>query len=141
MGTKIRAEISERNDYFISKEKYYELKHFCLQYSEWKNELKEITAKYGKTYDTDIPAVKKDGTKFSRITEDIIFRRDELIRKMQLIEVTAKETDEVFGNYILLVVTGAATFDFIKNYMKVPISRNKFYENYRKFFWLLAQRR
>ena len=35
MGTNIRPEISERNPYWISKHRYYELKHFCLQYNGW----------------------------------------------------------------------------------------------------------
>ena len=29
------VELSERNPYYISKHRYYELKHFCLQYPEW----------------------------------------------------------------------------------------------------------
>lgn len=40
-----------------------------------------------------------------------------------------------------IVVTGAASFDFIKNFIKVPVSRNEFYEKYRKFFWLLSKKR
>ena len=36
MGTVIRAELSENNKYWISKHRYYELKHFCLQYPIWK---------------------------------------------------------------------------------------------------------
>ena len=33
MGTTLRAELSEKNPYWIEKHRYYELKHFCLQYS------------------------------------------------------------------------------------------------------------
>ena len=36
MSTVIRAELSKNNPYYISKHRYYELKHFCLQYNEWK---------------------------------------------------------------------------------------------------------
>lgn len=32
MGNIIRAEVSENNPYWIEKHRYYELKHFCLQY-------------------------------------------------------------------------------------------------------------
>ena len=35
MGTVITPEISEKNEYWISRHRYYELKHFCLQYKEW----------------------------------------------------------------------------------------------------------
>ncbi len=36
MGTVIRPEISVKNTYWLPKHRYYELKHFCLQYPEWK---------------------------------------------------------------------------------------------------------
>jgi hypothetical protein len=36
MGTDIRAEVSTKNRYWIDKHRYYELKHFCLQYPQWK---------------------------------------------------------------------------------------------------------
>lgn len=36
MGTTIRAEVSKNNPYYISKNRYYELKYFCLQYKEFK---------------------------------------------------------------------------------------------------------
>ena len=36
MATVIRPEISEKSKYYIDKHRYYELKHFCLQYKEWK---------------------------------------------------------------------------------------------------------
>ena len=36
MGTAIRPEISGKNKYWIERHRYYELKHFCLQYPIWK---------------------------------------------------------------------------------------------------------
>ena len=36
MGTEIRPEISDKSKYWIEKHRYYELKHFCLQYPIWK---------------------------------------------------------------------------------------------------------
>ena len=36
MATKIRPVLSEKNKYYIDKHRYYELKHFCLQYDDWK---------------------------------------------------------------------------------------------------------
>lgn len=36
MSTTIRAEVSKKNPYWIEKHRYYELKHFCLQYPIWK---------------------------------------------------------------------------------------------------------
>ena len=36
MATVLRPELSPKNKYHIDKHSYYELKHFCLQYTEWK---------------------------------------------------------------------------------------------------------
>ena len=36
MATVLRSELSPKNKYYIDKHRYYELKHFCLQYTEWK---------------------------------------------------------------------------------------------------------
>lgn len=40
MTTTIRPEISYSSKYHISKHRYYELKHFCLQYHEWQGDTK-----------------------------------------------------------------------------------------------------
>lgn len=38
MATTIRPELSEKNPYWIEKHRYYELKHFCLQYPIWQKQ-------------------------------------------------------------------------------------------------------
>ena len=43
MSTIIRSELSKKNKYYISKHRYLELKHFCLQYYEWKNKYLEAS--------------------------------------------------------------------------------------------------
>lgn len=48
MATRIRPELAENNKYWISKHRYYELKHYCLQYPLWKSA-------YAAFDDTDIP--------------------------------------------------------------------------------------
>lgn len=42
MGTVIRPEVSSKNTYYILRHRYYELKHFCLQYPEWKREYRSL---------------------------------------------------------------------------------------------------
>jgi len=36
MSTVIRPELSKSSKYWIDRHRYYELKHFCLQYPIWK---------------------------------------------------------------------------------------------------------
>lgn len=34
-----KPELSEKNPYHLSRHRYYELKHFCFQYPEWKKNI------------------------------------------------------------------------------------------------------
>ena len=56
MGTTIRPELSEKNPYWIERHRYYELKHFCLQYPIWKKAyaaLESLTAKVLETFERE----------------------------------------------------------------------------------------
>lgn len=137
MSTNIRPEISSRNPYSIEKEKYYELMHFCLQYPSWR---KERTRLIDQSRDYQL----KEHVSHSGIanpTEAIAIKISELSDKMELVESTAKEADGEIGQYVLLVVTGVATYQYLKTRMQIPFSRDAFYKVYRRFFWLLAQKR
>ena len=50
MSTVIRNEISKKNRYYISKHRMLELKHFCLQYEEWRQEYVRLTVLQGYGY-------------------------------------------------------------------------------------------
>lgn len=34
-----KPELSKKNPYHLSRHRYYELKHFCFQYPEWKKNI------------------------------------------------------------------------------------------------------
>lgn len=36
MSSIMRSELSEKNPYYLPKHRFLELKHFCMQYPEWK---------------------------------------------------------------------------------------------------------
>ena len=64
MSTVIRPEISKKNLYWIPKHRYYELKHFCLQYPEWKkNYRRRARMERGQRHDRPVlhqPACKRE---------------------------------------------------------------------------------
>lgn len=138
MATVIRAEISEKNKYYIDKHRYYELKHFCLQYKEWKKE-------YAKCNDAIIFASQIDRLPTDNTPSDItakyamqkIFYRD----RINLIEKVAKEADEYLYEYILKAVTEGLSYPYLKTKMGIPCGRDMYYDRYRKFFWLLDKLR
>lgn len=134
MSTVIRAVLSSKNKYWIDKHRYYELKHFCLQYSTWRREYAEIDG---------ISSVPLDPVIFSRsnIPSDPTYRLTEnrlrLAKKLELIEQTAIEADPELASYILIAVTEELSYSHLKTKLDIPCSRDMYYDRYRRFFWLL----
>ena len=128
----IRKRDMKLSDHNISRDKYNELKYFCLQYWQKKQ---EIDRNYG------IDGFSQDGmprgTSSSNPTEKKALRIAQLKRDTDLIEQTAMEADTEIYPWILKNVTSGVPYE----YMDVPISRTKFYDSRRYFFYLLAQKR
>lgn len=127
----LKNELSEKSKYHLSKHRYLELKHFCLQYPEWKQRLKEITDI--RASDTVMPG----SDQISNETERIAIERTMLKNKIELVEKTCMETDQVLWFYVLQGVTEEATYTYLRNAMNIPCGKNMYYDRYRRFFWLL----
>lgn len=132
MPVEIRKRDMKLSDHNISRDKYNELKYFCLQYWQKKQ---EIDRNYG------IDGFSQDGmprgTSSGNPTEKKALWIAQLKRDTELIEQTAIEADAEIHPWILKNVTSGVPYE----YMDVPISRTKFYDSRRYFFYLLAQKR
>lgn len=71
-----------------------------------------------------------------RVIEMIYFSE-----RMLLVEMVAKETDDFLYPYILKAVIDDVSYTNLKTQHHIPCSRDVYYENYRKFFYILSQRR
>ena len=138
MATVIRAEISEKNKYYIDKHRYYELKHFCLQYNEWKKAYTSCceTIVFASRYE-QLPS----SSQISDLTAKYATLRAQYAQKIELIEKTAKEADDYLYPYILKAVTEGLSYPYLKTRMNIPCGRDMYYDRYRKFFWLLSESR
>lgn len=138
MATLIRPVISEKNKYHISKHRHYELKHFCLQYPEWKRLYSELD-------DVNIPLSMMDRIPSSNMPGDPTSKRALLkifyADKIGLIEQAAKEADQYLYEYILRAVTEGLSYTLLKSRLGIPCSRDTYYDRYRRFFWLLNESR
>lgn len=70
MGTTIRPELSEKNPYWIERHRYYELKHFCLQYPIWKKAYAALDGLSRRPSDLEVFSKKGE---ISDPTDTIIF--------------------------------------------------------------------
>lgn len=136
MSTTIKPELSEKNQYWIEKHRYYELKHFCLQYPSWKKAY--ILCSVSGKSKGDLAIKMYD---ISKPTEECAIKRVFYSDRMGMVEQAAKDADEFLASYILKAVTTGMSYDTLRVKMNIPCSRDVYYEYYRKFFWLLDKAR
>lgn len=138
MTTLIRPEISKKHKYYINKHRHYELKHFCLQYPYWKETHKTFESVY-------YPASTICDIRTSNLPGDPTAKRAIMkayySERIDLIERTAKATDEHLHSYILKAVTEGLSYTYLKTKLGIPCSKDLYYDRYRRFFWLLDNSR
>lgn len=138
MATMIRAEVSEKNKYYIDKHRHYELKHFCLQYPSWKKA-------YADFDDTSISLSTIENVPTSNIPGDPTAKRAMMkahySERINLIERIAMEADRYLYEYILKAVTENLSYTYLKSRLNIPCGKDMYYDRYRKFFWLLSASR
>lgn len=124
--------------YGISKNRFKELYYWCLQYSEWRDELRYKTDTVRSIEITDMPTVHggRDAT------QDLAIRRAQLTQNCKIIEQTAIEADPDLYQYLLKAVTDEeVTYRYLKMVMGIPCGKKMYYDRRRKFYWLLSQRK
>lgn len=139
MATTIKPVLSSKNRYHISKHRYYELKHFCLQYPEWKRIYNAVTLELSPRSNTIKPIIF-DKSEYSDPTGDLGAELATYARNMELIEKTAERADLGLRDYILKAVTEGLSYTALKS-LGMPCERDMYYDRYRKFFWLLDKER
>lgn len=149
-----RSKLSEKNPYHINKDRYLELKHFCAQIPLWNTRVRVLQnerlysaypkAMYGLRVDpgslprpTEIPeASEEEKDLMNRVTifrialnEALPFEYDLLSPKIRL--------------YFYQAICGSESYDKLAAcYEEVRlVPRDKWYEYYRKFFFLLDKSR
>ena len=132
MSTTIRPELSEKNEYYLSKHRYYELKHFCLQYPEWKKKYVNYTG-----YRNTDRSVSYSKSGYGDPTAQTAIERLLYFRKMEMVEQAAMAADPELAQYILKAVTEGFGYPYLKARLNIPCCKSTYYTSYRKFFVLL----
>ncbi len=130
MGTMIRPKVSNKNTYYISKHRYYELKHFCLQYPEWQNSYISIDGLPSKS--ANVGEIRKGGhtsNPTAMYAEARLYYKD----RMYMVETAAKEAAGDLAQLLLKAVTEGLSY----NTITPPCCKEVWYTAYRRFFWLL----
>lgn len=118
----------------MSKHRRLELTHFCLQYNEWAEEARNL-----RLYpETDLERIMSSDP--SDPVFDISERLLELEARMEMVHLTALETDPYIGEYIFKSVIDGLAFPHFEA-DGIPCGKDMFYDRLRRFFWLLDKRR
>lgn len=130
----LKPELSKKSKYWIPKHRYYELKHYCLQYPHWKELYGRLEFKIAERQEIHASTPVNP-------TEKIAVLRADLKRAMELVERCAKDAFPELYFSLLLGVTTGKTFEQLQASVQIPCSRDMYYDRYRKFFYILSQRR
>lgn len=133
MSTTIRTEISTRSPYYVEKNRYLELKYFCLQYPSWK----AAYASFDSLVQGSTEAEGHMQKEFQDPVGNAVLQREFYCDRIAMLEQVAYETDPVIGDYILKGVTLGLSYEILNAAKRVPCCRQVYYELYRRFFWLL----
>ena len=138
MGTAIRPEVSAKNRYWLPKHRYYELKHFCLQYPEWKRNYISLD---GLPTKSAITSEHVDGGSISDPTALYAEARLYYRNRMDMVEKAARDAASDLSNLLLRAVTEEISYEHLATLETVPCCKEVWYTAYRRFFWLLDKAR
>ena len=117
----ISPELSKKNKYHISKHRYYELKHYCLQYKEWKKAYRILEDSIDSRSRSLVKASKDISN--SNPTETLAIALNDISKHIKLVESTAVDTDKELGSYIFTAVTEGFSYTYMREIKKMPCCR------------------
>lgn len=132
----LKPELSGRNKYWIPKHRYYELKHYCLQYPYWKELYLKLDGQIKAHQNIEVHT----GFNESKV-EKLGITRAELKQAMELVERTCHDAASELESYIFKAVTEGAPYVRLRTVYDIPCGQEYYYNYYRRFFYLLSQRR
>ena len=131
-------ETSKKNPFWITKERYYELKHFCLQYLHWRKLVGTIGTIRGSL--TDKPPVCPTNDIPDPVMEAAA-KREFYVKRIEMIENAAYSANSAIANELLIGVTQGVSYEILNARDPLPVSKDEYYKAYRKFFWILDKAR
>lgn len=145
----IRTSVSRNHPYYIDKDRYLELKHFCAQIPLWETKLQIMRDRRNSTYGLSMTTIGKTND-ISRPTENRLPTDEELDldNRVYIFRKALKEVwPDSYGSYLKVIfsnsiIDGTSYDKLLALHPElVQITRVTWYMMYRKFFWLLDKSR
>lgn len=120
--------------YGINKYRYRELKAFCEQYPDWKDEINNHAYVQGVSYDKESTG---NTNAISDRTGKDAMRLLRYEKNCQMIEKVAKEADSEIWEYLIKAICYDLPLRYLISVDNMHLEKSAFYERRRFFFYLL----
>lgn len=130
MCTSIRPVISKKSPYYISKDRYYELKHFCLQYKDFK---RRIALEASKMSLKGVSVIGRRSIGEIDRTGDLATNLALYWHYIKIIENACLEAGGDISKWLFKAVTEGKSYAVLNP----PCCKEYFYQRYRRFYYLL----
>jgi hypothetical protein len=127
--------LSIKSDFHLSKNRQREILYFVKQYPEFKQELRALDGMHSGIIKLD--SKMPDDSAFT----SIIFKRAKLIEKISVIELAAKETNDILWHFIIDSVITDHSWDYYDQHFHIDCGRNTWYRLRREFLWRIDGKR
>ena len=135
MMTQIRTP-SNKSQYFLPKETFLTVVHYCRQYPIWLSELNALSdSRHGVDYDSD--RIQSSGSHDQVF--DIVAQREKLVTKKDVIEKTAAAVSGGLQSWLILGVCYGLTYFQLAD-RGIPCGKDLYYQMRRKFYFELSKR-
>lgn len=136
MKERLRSEVSEKSQFYVSKHRYLELKHFCLQYRTFLMARNALYMRLPSNYISDGTQKRfEKNDPVGKIVETI----ERYDRRMGKVDKTLELCDPVIAKYLKKGVTEGLSYEAMNAFEKIPCGKGYYYKEYRKFFYILSK--
>ena len=131
-----RYELSKDSKYYLPKETYQMVQHYCRQYRTWEDELStEPDTSRAITY--DVPRVQTSGD--GDPTSETAMGRAEIAKKKKMVDDTIHEVAPEIEEFLKRGVCYGDP-EWILEQDGMPCGKDLYYDRKRKFYWTMAKK-
>lgn len=135
MATKIKTEVSKKSKYYVPKERMLELTHFVKQYPTYVKCIKALDGYISPP--SALIIFNKDRGSFTDQTYFTVEAREYFQNKCDTIELAASKCGNEIRERLVDAIAFGQSYDVVNAKYGLACSRNEWYDEYRKFFWIL----
>lgn len=137
MSTPTEKTLTEKNKWYVGKERTKELKYFVKQYNVWRDALTDLNL-YSKSLLLG-PKVQEshDSSQTERLAASMAFYED----RINMVNEAVASVDPNISKPILFCVIKDIPYEELAANFDIPYGRDLFYEKVRQFIWTLDKLR